>query len=298
MGECACGVIGDNIICVGEGDDRTFIYNIPAKKWSTVSARRPHPGHHHSPQVINGKLYLFGGISDGSERRVQIYDPSKRTWSKDSAQMPFDFGSGSTALFSGKVLACGGIAGKSTHASCATYDVGRKSWRNHGTTMRKGRNHAGYCKVGSDMLVLGGRDGGNVVGNAFQDYQAIRFSSSPSGRENAGPRLSSPRGGVGNCVWEDGPRRLWIFGGEYNSAQRRDWGSSTSTNSGGAVASILLRKGSGGWRTKGPMPQGKHGVYPVVKNGVVYIAGGGVKAANSQSRTMHYARLSDIERYC
>lgn len=294
LGEVAVGVIGNNIYVVGEGDTGTYVLE-NFRTWRRV-ADRPHPGDHHSAQVSGGKLYLFGGLGDGSERAVQVYTPSSNSWST-RARLPFDFGSGSTALYttsSGpKVLACGGIAGSETHDLCATYDVRTNTWTQHGSVMTVGRNHAGFCVFNKRMLVIGGRNGGNVVGPAFDDAQTVSLTGSPSA--GTFKKLPNPRAGVGNCVAHSGS--VWVFGGEYNRQQLPSFRSETGANAGGAVAGILQFK-NGVWKAKGSMPQAKHGIYPVVKDGVVYIIGGGIKAANSQSETVHFARLADIERLC
>jgi len=37
------------------------------------------------------------------------------------------------------------------------------------------------------------------------------------------------------------------------------------------------------WRSEAPMPSPRHGIFPVLYQGHVFLAGGGTRAANSQS---------------
>lgn len=67
-------------------------------------------GDHHGAEVIDGKLYLFGGLSNTPvQTAVQIFDPATGTWSL-GAEVPFKAGSPNTAFIDGLVYVCGGIA--------------------------------------------------------------------------------------------------------------------------------------------------------------------------------------------
>src|SRR5436190_425693 len=74
LGEVAGGVIGDKLYLVGEGDPATLEYNLSTHLWDD-RAPRPLPGNHHAAEVIGGNLYLFGGLTAGSEGAVQIFHP-------------------------------------------------------------------------------------------------------------------------------------------------------------------------------------------------------------------------------
>lgn len=49
------------------GNDGTFIYDLGSRKWG-AGAKRPFVGHHIGAEVIDGKLYLFGGLRAGSNK--------------------------------------------------------------------------------------------------------------------------------------------------------------------------------------------------------------------------------------
>src|SRR5207344_942921 len=81
LDEVASGVISRRLYVVGGGHSDTLAFDIPAGRWTNLNVARPFPGNHHTAEVFNGKLYLFGGLGGGSEGRVQIYVPSANAWS-------------------------------------------------------------------------------------------------------------------------------------------------------------------------------------------------------------------------
>jgi hypothetical protein len=76
------------------------------QSWLTGS-KRPEIGNHHAAEVINNKLYLFGGLSKGSGT-VQIGTLTTSggkvdiSWKK-GANLPASSGSAATAYIKGKV---------------------------------------------------------------------------------------------------------------------------------------------------------------------------------------------------
>ena len=88
LGEIASGMIDNKLYVVGEANPSTAVYDLTTKTWTTV-AQRAYTGNHHAAEVINGKLYLFGGLgAAGGNAKLQIYDPATDTWSL-GADLPF-----------------------------------------------------------------------------------------------------------------------------------------------------------------------------------------------------------------
>ena len=143
LGEVAGGVIGEKLYLVGEGDPATLVYDTGADSWSTAAVR-PNPGNHHAAEVINGKLYLFGGLTAGSEGEVQIYDPAADAWSKGS-DMPFAAGSAASALIGGMAYVAGGITSAGTTDRVARYDPTADTWTEL-SPMPQGRVKSGRPK--------------------------------------------------------------------------------------------------------------------------------------------------------
>ena len=290
LGEVSAGLIGDNLYVVGEGNPATYVYALtpPPGVWSTAAAR-PHPGNHHAAEVVNGRLYLFGGLTRGSEGEVQVFDPATGAWTK-GADMPFAAGSSSSALIGGMVYVAGGIVGgTATTDRVARYDPTTDTWAEM-APMRHGRNHAASGTDGQKLYVFGGRGPGsgdaNVLENGFdtvQVYDPLTNTWQSSDDLNAvlAP-LPRARGGMGKAAFAFG--EFYVLGGE-------------TRNGPGATADGVYDRvdvcdvATNSWRLAPPMEVPRHGIFPVVREQVadgrvyrtVWVAGGGVRAAGSQS---------------
>lgn len=280
LGEVAGGQIGTKLYLVGEGSGATQSYDMSRRTWSAVSAlaQRPYVGHHHAAEVIGAKLYLFGGLGAGAGK-VQIYDPATNTWST-GADMPFAAGSSASAMIGGKVYVAGGIVGTSTTAQAAVYDAATNSWAGM-PSMKQGRNHTASTTDGTKFYVFGGRDGGNTVTNGFDTVQvydpaAGSWASSLDAGSAIAP-MPQLRGGMGKAVYANG--EFYVIGGE------------TSTGAGATSAKVytrvdIYRPSTATWRAGAPMPTARHGIFPLLLNGRIYAALGGIQAANSSSRVL------------
>jgi len=282
LGDVAAGVLGGSLIVVGEGSPATLIYDLDSARWENPdrASKRPFPGHHHAAESWNGKLYLFGGF--GAEGKTQIYDPRTDRWEM-GAPVPFAAGSSASAVIGDTICVAGGIIGERTTNQAACYDPVRNSWT-AAAPMKQPRNHTAAASDGKRMYVFGGRGPGNgdanVVANGFADVQIYDpasdtwLSSSDVGSGIA--RLPQARGGMGKAVYLQG--EFYVFGGET-----LDGPGATEDNVYARVDIYDPRRNA--WRAGTPMPVARHGVFPVAVAGRIFVAGGGVKAANSQSQT-------------
>lgn len=115
-GEVAAGLLLSSVgrrylLVVGEAPQdswhaSTMIYDVQDNTW-TSGTPRPLVGHHHAAEVINNKLYLFGGLAAG-ERSVQIASLQETASGIDVSwqlgpDLPEPSGSASTALIDDKV---------------------------------------------------------------------------------------------------------------------------------------------------------------------------------------------------
>jgi hypothetical protein len=87
----------------------TMILDLTNGIWHE-GAMRPGIGNHHAAEVINNKLYLFGGLS-GGEQDVQIGTLVAGASGPDiewtlGAPLPFASGSAASAVIGGKVSLC------------------------------------------------------------------------------------------------------------------------------------------------------------------------------------------------
>jgi N-acetylneuraminic acid mutarotase/glucose/arabinose dehydrogenase len=276
LGEVAAGRIGGVLYVVGEGSNATLAFDLASRAFLPNAASRPFVGHHHGAEVVGGKLYLIGGLGGGSEGKVQIYDPVANSWST-GAQMPWSGGSVSTAAIAGKIYAAGGIVGSVTVSNCAVYDPVPNTWTVR-AAMPQGRNHAASATDGARMFVFGGRDGGNFVANGFAEVQiydpvANTWQSSSNPGSTLAP-LPIGRGGMGKAVYWFG--EFYVFGGE------------TATGPGAVAGNVYNRVDvydpeANTWRLDAPMPVPRHGVFPVLYQGRMYLPGGGTHSGFSSS---------------
>jgi N-acetylneuraminic acid mutarotase len=297
LGEVAGGVIGGKMYVVGSGNGATLSYDFAAGTWSsaTALAQRPFKGDHHAAEVVNGKLYLFGGLGAGSEGKVQVYDPATNRWSL-AADMPFAVGSSSSAAISGRVYVAGGIIGSTSTSRAARYDPAKNTWTEL-PPMPAARNHAASGTDGRRFYIFGGRGPGsgdsNTVANGFdtvQIYDPVRnvwlTSDAPAGSGAATGSTLRPlpqaRGGTGKALFYRG--NFYVMGGE------------TLTGAGATLQHVYDRVDvynplANTWRLAAPMPTARHGVFPLLYAGRAYLPGGGIRSGNSSSAVLEVLNL-------
>jgi N-acetylneuraminic acid mutarotase len=279
IGEVAAGVLGGTMILVGESSFATFAYDLQNRQWLSNKATRPLLGHHHAAEVVGGKLYLIGGLSGGSEGTVQIYDPATNAWTL-GAPMSWSAGSLCTAAIDGKIYAAGGITtGGFTVGNCAVYDPATDAWTALAQMPDGGRNHAAVATDGTKLFVFGGRRGGNFVTNGYDSvmiYDPVSDSWTWSGGNGSTlAPLPEARGGMGKAVYFRG--EFYVFGGETLDDPDAD-------------ANLVYDRVdvydplANTWRSEARMPSPRHGVFPVLYQGHIFLAGGGTHSGFSQSK--------------
>jgi N-acetylneuraminic acid mutarotase/glucose/arabinose dehydrogenase len=277
LGEVSAGVINGTFYAVGEGSGATLAYDALNRQWLSNKASRPLAGNHHSAEVVGGKLYLIGGLGGGSEGKVQIYNPATNSWSM-GADMPWGGGSVSTAVIDGKIFAAGGIVGSFTVSNCAVYDPALDQWTNQSAMPDQGRNHAAAGTDGTKLYVFGGRRGGNFVANGYDSVMIYTPSSNTWTWNGAVGSTLAPlpeaRGGMGKAVFYRG--EFYVFGGETQN--------DPDANANHVYDRVdVYRPATNTWRLEAPMPSPRHGIYPVLFQGHMLLAGGGTQSAFSQS---------------
>jgi N-acetylneuraminic acid mutarotase len=285
LGEVAAGVVGKHLYVVGEGTPVTQRYDLSRAAWTPAGqiAVRPFPGHHHASEVVDGRLYLFGGFDAAG--RTQIYDPAVNRW-RLGASMPFAAASSASAVINGKVYLAGGIVGDSTTSQAAEYDPATDRWRIV-ASMPAGRNHAASATDGRRMYVFGGRGKGsgdrNEVANGYADVQ-IYEPATDTWRTSADPGagiapLPQARGGMGKAVYLGD--EFYVLGGETLNGP-----GATAT---GVYARVdIYDPRANRWHGGRDMPVPRHGMFPVAAAGRIFVAGGGTAAGAS------YAAVLDV----
>jgi len=291
-GEVAGAVIGDAMYLAGEDNTETFKFDFKTNKWSTV-ASRIHAGNHNSAHVIDGLWYIVGGIDANSYGTVQIYNTKTDTW-KEGKTMPWDGGSVCSAYIDGYIYACGGVqgfedghrrGGTNTTAQCGKYDVATNSWT-YMKSMPYGRNHAATTSEGEKMWVFGGRMGRNVPSNGFNTVQVYdpktdkwETSEDPDSKLKPFPQ---ERGGMGTARYAknaNGVGEFYIFGGETETGKN-------ATSNFVYSRVDIYNPSTNSWRSGKNMPLPRHGIYPLLYQGKLYIGGGGIH--HGYSTTDHF----------
>lgn len=281
LAEVAGGVIDGKLYLVGSEDGRTLVYDLAAGRWSTAGTEsfRPAPGDHHAAEVLNGALWLLGGLGERAEGRVQIFDPVSNTWRLGPA-LPVPAGSSASAVIGGRIYVAGGVVGDSTTSVASVLDTETMRWTAI-APMPRPRNHAASGTDGRRFYVFGGRRGGNVLGDGFDDVQIYdpatdRWTVS-DGRPGSPAKLPQPRGGMGKAVWLDG--EFWVIGGETVTGR-----GATKNHTYNRVDIYDPVRNT--WREGPPLPTARHGIFPVAYEGMILVAGGGDHAGASSTNVV------------
>jgi N-acetylneuraminic acid mutarotase len=283
MAEVASAVVGDRLFVIGSNDASTLAYDITNKQWLPTATYAPRPffGDHHGIEVLDGKLYVIGGLLSAAGK-VQIFDPVANVWSI-GADMPWDGGSVSTAMIGGKIYAAGGVIGSTatnyqgtgSTNQAAVYDPAANTWTSI-APMPQGRHHTAAATDGTRFWIFGGRVGQNVLANGTSDVQVYDPATNMWTTNLTSTTLKAmpfPRSGMGKAAYLNG--EFYVMGGE-------------TLNGAGAVKQVYSRVDiytslTNAWRTGPNMLTGRHGLFPVVIGSQIWVAGGGDKVGVSAS---------------
>jgi N-acetylneuraminic acid mutarotase len=252
------------------------LYDISADTW-TSAASMPLPLNHANAAVVDGKLYLLGGLAvdtDGAWRAVPdswVYYPDEDRW-ESIVPMPngTERGSAAMGVHGSTIYLAGGMTildvpnggYQNSITTVLAYDTVRGTWTTFSEQLPEGRDHAGGAVVGSTLYVLGGRHFGqeNVRDTVF----TLDLDDSHAEWQTSSARMPTARGGVAAATV--GPR-VFIFGGE---------GSTVEGSNGVFDQTEVFDTITESWEELPPMKLPRHGTSAVAVNGRVYIPGGGI----------------------
>jgi N-acetylneuraminic acid mutarotase len=194
--------------------------------------------------------------------------------------MPFSAGSSATALIGGMIYVAGGVVGSTAGSTAGTgttnlaarYNPATNTWTMI-ASMPQGRNHAAAATDGQKMYVFGGRTGNNNTSNGYNTVQIYdpltnTWESSASSGSDIAP-LPIGRGGMGKAVYLNG--EFYIMGGET-----KDGPSANEYHTYDRVD--IYNPLTNSWRLGTPMPTARHGIFPLLHGGRIYVAGGGPRS--------------------
>lgn len=261
-------------------------YSIPDDTWTTV-APLPRALNHINAAVVNGKIYVLGGLADLGEAKPAwravpdafVYTPSTNTWASIPS-LPLSgesAGSAAVGVIGSKIVLAGGLTdlelsgngSQNTVSVVNVFDTRRGEWKflpARAKHMPQGRDHAGAAAVDGKMYVLGGRENGqeNVKDTVF----VLNLCNLAAGWQVSQARMPTPRGGVAAGVVRN---KVYVLGGEGN----------TETESGvfDQVEAYDTKKDI--WESVGVMRIPRHGTYAVGVGKRVYVPGGGVRQSGA-----------------
>jgi N-acetylneuraminic acid mutarotase len=143
----------------GYVSDKLEVYDPMADKWEPRS-RMPLARRNTAGGVIDGKLYVFGGVNEtnsGSTNTLFVYDPVTDTWSiKTPLNPPTPGNSHSAAVINGKLYVVGGSIGIDVNrTNVEIYDPVADSWSS-GAPIPTPRNTLAAAALGGKLYTMGG----------------------------------------------------------------------------------------------------------------------------------------------
>ena len=263
-------------------------YSITDDIWIT-KAGMPRGLNHANAAVVDGKIYVLGGLAEtgeaGEGKRVWggvpdswVYDPVTGLW-KTIPGVPAgeERGSAAVGTYQSKIYLAGGMTelelfehGTQKSISVVSiFDTNTNTWLSIPEAAKyipEARDHAGATVVGAKMYVLGGRDDGqeNVRDTVF----VLDLCDLDAGWKTRAARMPTPRGGVAAGVIG---KKIYVFGGEGNAQSETGVFDQVE-----AYDTVRDR-----WVKAGRMRLPRHGTYAASVNSKIYVPGGGVSQSGA-----------------
>ncbi len=129
--------VGDTFYLIGGADvadvpqANCYAYDPVANQWTEIAplnqARRGH-----GSAVVDGLIYVFGGIDDSTPTPSylasgEVYDPSADTWTV-IANLPVSYWGGASGAIAGEAWACFGLQDAELSAACWRYSPSTDTW--------------------------------------------------------------------------------------------------------------------------------------------------------------------------
>jgi alpha-tubulin suppressor-like RCC1 family protein len=159
-------------------------------------------------EVIDGKLYLAGGVSGTVSDTLERYDPNTDQWTTLASMTQARYGH-LTAVHNGLLYVLGGADGTSTFSSVEIYDPSTNSWT-AGVALLSPLGRAEGILIGNKILVVGGE---NSVRQELT--QVLEFDLNTNLWTTKASLNEKRHGHV--CAYFDG--KIWAMGGMDESQE-------------------------------------------------------------------------------
>ncbi len=215
-------VVGDTIFVVGamrEGGAYTAVgvtwsWNPALETGWTVRTPMPLGTERGSSAVgvIDGKIWVAGGLRDGSRNDVSVYDPVADTWS-DGPPMPQLRDHTCSGVIDGKLYVAGGRNLIPTLPEDNLYELAPGIGWTERARMPTARAGAACAVIDGRLIVAGGeRNPAPESRGVFAEVEA--YDPATDRWESLEP-MPTPRHGVGAAAWDG---RMYIAGGADQQA--------------------------------------------------------------------------------
>ena len=199
--------LGGRVIETGGSLGKVQAYNAATNTWS-FKASMPIPVYAtNGAGVINGKIYVSGGITRDKffRNELQVYDPATDTWTLKALMPDDDTWGGVTGVFGGKLYVLTSINQEDSYIDFEPlllyrYDPATDQWTRLASSPPQVRRPMGGF-VGGKFYVTGATPGGEALFHAYDPATNQWTSKRP---------LAAPRfGGVGVSLGG----KLYVIGG-------------------------------------------------------------------------------------
>ncbi|MCZ6776721.1 MAG: T9SS type A sorting domain-containing protein [Ignavibacteria bacterium] len=222
----------------------------------------PTPRQEVAHAVLNGKIYVPGGLAGGGTGStvVDVFDPASNSWSS-AAPLPEPLHHLGLATANSKLYVLGGYVGNSFIATDHVYefDPDSNSWQQKSSMLVARGAHVAIAFEGK-IYVMGGVQSGVGVVQRNDEYDPVADSWRP--RED----MPTPREHLAGAVIDS---LIYVVGGRVGSSNRNTleaYSPATDT-----------------WYTKASMPTARGGLAAAALNGRLYAFGGEIPGVFSQN---------------
>jgi N-acetylneuraminic acid mutarotase len=278
--------VTNSTLVIGTTPEMQF-YSISNNSWTT-RADIPIPLNHPNVAVVDGRIYLLGGLAEDENELGRtwqavpdssVYDPKTNKWTSiPGVPKGEERGSGGMGVYKNRIYVAGGMKNldlyangtQGTIASVIIFDTVTQTWLDvpkEAKQLPQGRDHAGAAVVGSKMYILGGRFRGRT--NVQDDVFILDLDNLEAGWKTSEAKMPTARGGVASGAVGN---KIYVFGGEGNPnsttgifPQVEGYDTVTDT-----------------WESLSDMKVPRHGTYGASAGGKIYIPGGGLQEDNGQ----------------
>ncbi|KAF2729684.1 galactose oxidase [Polyplosphaeria fusca] len=250
------------------------VYDTTSNKW-TRFADLPVPINHGNVAVVDGKIWLLGGLTSTSAAytwkattTAAVYDPTNGTWIPlEGLSTALARGASAVGVYNGTIYVAGGKAGTGAKSvdTVSAFDVASRKWLTSlpaaASRIPGARDHVGGAVVGHKFYVVGGRD--TDTSNVKDTVFILDFEDLDAGWKTSAIKVPTARGGLATAAVGG---KIYTFGGEGNQA---------AGSQGIFKESEVYDVAADSWAKLGPMSKPRHGTFAAEVGGKIYLPGGG-----------------------